>query len=113
MFVCLEKLRCIDGVVVGNTCYKLLYRVGVSVNYERAKSLCTFHGGALLEIPTEEVFKAVFDYVKANWYIELTHPHSAYIHCWLGSNYDVSSFVEYNELKLTDKRFCASNTKNA
>ena len=39
-----------DGVVVGNICYKLPYRVGPSVNYDTAASLCTFHGGLLAEI---------------------------------------------------------------
>ena len=41
------------------------------MNYERATSLCGFHGGELAEIPTEEVYVAVYDYVKANWYFTL------------------------------------------
>ena len=107
-----EKLRCIDGVVVGNTCYKLPYRVGVSVNYERARSLCTFQGGALAEIPTEEVFNAVYNYVKANWYIDLNHQTSAFIHIWLGSSYDVSNVFMLCKLILItspshlDKKKC-------
>ena len=91
----LEKLRCVNGVVVGNTCYKLPYRVGVSVNYERARSLCTFHDGALAEIFTEEVFNAVYKYVKANWYIELNHHSATFIHIWLGSSYDVSNVLKF------------------
>ena len=33
-----------DGIVVENVCYKLLYRVGVKVNYETERSLCAYHG---------------------------------------------------------------------
>ena len=84
-----EKRRCVDGVVVGNTCYKLPYRVGVGVNYDQARSLCDFHGGILAEIPTEEVFNSLHNYVKENWYIELNHQNNTNIDCWLGSSYDV------------------------
>ena len=100
-----EKLRCVDGVVVGNTCYKLPYRVGVSVNYERARSLCTFHGGALAEIPNEEVFNAVYKYVKANWYIDLNHHSSVSIHIWLASSYDVSNVLKFCRLIISSGRF--------
>ena len=57
-----------DGVIVGNICYKLPYRVGPTVDYYTADSLCNFHGGWLAEIPTEQVYNAVYDYVKKNWY---------------------------------------------
>ena len=90
-----EKLHCVDGVVVGNTCYKLPYRVGVGVNYDQARSLCNFHGGALAEIPTEEVFNALYKYVKAKWYIDINYPNSTWIHCWLGSSYDVSILLPF------------------
>ena len=90
-----EKLRCFDGVVVGSTCYKLIYRVGVGVNHEKARRLCTFHGGALAEIPTEEVYNAVFDYVKTNWYIDLNHQESSFVRVWLGSSYDVSTLLRF------------------
>ena len=96
----LEKLQCIDGVIIGNTCYKLIYRVGNSVTYERASSLCAFHGYGLAEIPTEEVYNAVYSYVKANWYILLDSQASTFIHIWLGSRYDVSSFTLKAVLKL-------------
>ena len=58
--------------------------------YERASSLCAFHGYALAEIPTEEVYDAVYSYVKANWYILLDSQTSEYIDIWLDSRYDVS-----------------------
>ena len=84
------KFRCIDGVIVGDICFKLIYRVGVGVNFDRARSLCAFHGYGLAEITSEEVYNAIFGYVKANWYIDLGRQDVTYIHCWLGSSHDVS-----------------------
>ena len=60
------------------------------MNYERARSLCAFHGGGLAEIPTEEVYNAVYDYVKTNWYFTLNQETSNHVQIWLGSSYDVS-----------------------
>ena len=77
-----------DGVVVGNICYKLPYRVGPSVNYETAESLCTFHGGLLAEIRTQQEYNAVYDYVKKNWYT-CTDENAHVVRIWLGSSYQV------------------------
>ena len=60
------------------------------MNYERARSLCAFHGGGLAEIPTEEVYDAVYDYVKTNWYFTLNQETANFVQIWLGSSYDVS-----------------------
>ena len=60
------------------------------MNYERARSLCAFHGGGLAEIPTEEVYDPVYDYVKTNWYFILNQKTANYVQIWLGSSYDVS-----------------------
>ena len=76
------------GVVVGNICYKLPYRVGPAVNYNTAESLCTFRGELLAEIRTEEEYNAVFDYVKKNWYT-WTDDNSQVVRIWLGSSYQV------------------------
>ena len=83
------KLQCMNGVVVGNICYKLPYRVGPSVDYNTAASLCTFHGGLLAEIPTEQVYNAVYDYVKKNWYTWTDNESSNIVRVWLGSSYQV------------------------
>ena len=83
------KLQCMDGVVVGNICYKLPYRVDRSVNYDTAASLCTFHGGWLAEIPTEQVYNAVYDYVKKNWYTWTENKRAKLVPVWLGSRYEV------------------------
>ena len=82
-------MQCNDGIVVGNICYKLLYRVGVKVNYETARSLCTFHGMGMAEIPTEQVYRAVYRYVQRSWYITINQESSDYVQIWLGSSYDV------------------------
>ena len=60
------------------------------MNYESARSLCAFHGGGLAEIPTEEVYDAVYDYVKTNWYFTLNQETRNYVDIWLGSSHDVS-----------------------
>ena len=78
-----------DGVVVGNICYKLPYRVGLSVDYHTADSLCNFHGGLLAEIPTEQVYNAVYDYVKKNWYTWTENKRIKLVRVWLGSRYEV------------------------
>ena len=60
------------------------------MNYERARSLCAFHGGGLAEIPSEEVYDAVYDYVKTNWYFTLNGESGTVVYIWLGSSHDVS-----------------------
>ena len=82
------KLQCMNGVVVGNICYKLPYRVGPSVNYETAASLCTYHGGLLAEIRTQQEYNAIYDYVKNNWYT-WTDENVDVVRIWLGSSYQV------------------------
>ena len=77
---------------MGNICYKLPYRVGPSVNYYTAASMCTFHGGLLAEIPTEEVYNAVYDYMKKSWYTWTTDITPNEIRVWLGSTYEVCGF---------------------
>ena len=83
------KLQCMDGVVVGNICYKLVYGVGPSVDYNTAASLCNFQGGLLAEVPTEQVYNAVYDYVKNNWYTLIEKESFSYVRAWLGSTYQV------------------------
>ena len=60
------------------------------MKYERARSLCAFHGGGLAEIPTEDVYVAVYDHVKTNWYFTLNDVTETVLYIWLGSSYDVS-----------------------
>ena len=84
------KLRCIDGVVVGDICYKMLYKVGSGVNFEEASSLCSFHGTTLAEIPTQQVYEAILNYMKKSWFYVIGQNVIA-IRVWLGSSYSVSS----------------------
>ena len=84
------KLQCMDGVVVGNICYKMLYKVGSGVNFEEANSLCSFHGATLAEIPTQQVYEAILNYMKKSWFFEIGQSY-IYISGWLGSLYSVSS----------------------
>ena len=65
-------MQCNDGIVVENVCYKLLYRVAVKANYETARSLCAYHGMGMAEIPTEQVYRAVYSYVQRSWYRYMT-----------------------------------------
>ena len=85
----LGKFQCIDGVLVGNTCYKLLYRAGNGMNFESARSLCAFQGMIMAEIPTEETYNAIYKYVQKNWYIAINLPSVRNVQIWLGSSYDV------------------------
>ena len=56
--------------MVGNVCYKLLYRVGVNVNYETARSLYAYCGMSMAKIPTEQVYRAVYSYMRRSfWFI--------------------------------------------
>ena len=84
------KLQCIDGVLVGNTCYKLARRVGTGMVYEAARNLCAFNGMTLAEIPSEEVYNAVYNYVKSNWYLTTNAVNRNFVRIWLGSSYRVS-----------------------
>ena len=79
-----------DGVVVGNVCYKMLYKVGSGVNFEKASSLCSFHGATLAEIPTQQVYEAILNYMKKSWFYEIGESRF-FINGWLGSSYSVSS----------------------
>ena len=74
---------------MGNICYKLPYRVGPSVDYNTAASLCTFHGGLLAEIRTQQEYNVVYDYVKNNWYTWTENESSRIVRVWLGSTYEV------------------------
>ena len=53
-----------DGVVVGNICYKMLYKVGSGVYFGDANFLCSFHKTALAELPTQQVYNAIFSYLR-------------------------------------------------
>ena len=73
---------CVDGVFVDNTCYRLPYRTGPRINYQQASDLCQFHGGVLAEIPSEDVYDAVFRYVKRSWYYQ---PNFHDVQIWMGA----------------------------
>ena len=81
-----------DGVVVGNVCYKMLYKVGSGVNFEKASSLCSFYGTTLAEIPIQQVYEAILNYtrMKKSWFYEIGQGRF-FINGWLGSSYSVSS----------------------
>ncbi|XP_076813838.1 uncharacterized protein LOC143460275 [Clavelina lepadiformis] len=81
-------LECFDGIIVGETCYRLLYRAGKRTGYSEAESLCSFHGGQLAEIPDGGTYSILFDYIKKAWMIDLDNPERTYVQCWLGSEND-------------------------
>ena len=83
---------CVDGVEVDRTCYRLPYRAGPRITYDQASVICRFHGGVLAEIPTEEVYQAVFRYVKRSWYYESNFNQ---VQVWMGAEYNVSLLTEF------------------
>ena len=95
-----------DGVVVGNICYKMLYKVGSGVNFDDANSLCSFHGATLAEIPTQQVYDAIFNYLRNSWFYEIADDEADYnfVNVWLNYSYNVSKsyigFVEQAYYKL-------------
>ena len=80
---------CNDGKVVRSTCYKLPYRSGPYLSFQAASDLCVFHGGVLAEIPTEDAYDVIFNYVKKSWYLETNRN---MVQVWLNSIYDQVSF---------------------
>ena len=98
--------------MIGNICYRLPYRAGLIINYQRVKDLCHFHGDVLAEIPTEGVYLGVFKYVKRSWYFEENTNH---VEVWTGAELNVSSnftsavLVSYNPVIYTKKgSICAT-----
>ena len=88
---------CVDGVDLDNYCYRLPYRAGPRISYQEASDLCQFHGGVLARIHSEEVYLAVFRYIKRSWYYESS---VGYVQVWMGAEYNVSLFTLLCMLKL-------------
>ena len=88
------KIQCIEGVAIGAVCYKLPYRVGPGVNFTQADAICRYRGGELAEIPTEQVYNTVYEYIKQSSYYTINGKsiNNAIIHIWLGSSYNVSKY---------------------
>ena len=88
------KIRCIDGVAIDDVCYKLPYRVGLGVNFTQADAICRYRGGDLAEIPTEQVYNTVYEYIKQSSYYTINGDsiNHARINIWLGSFYNVSNY---------------------
>ena len=96
-----------DGVVVGNICYKMLYKVGPGINFDDANSLCSFRRATLPEIPTQRVYEAILNYIKNSWFYEIGGNNYNFVNAWLDYSYNVSknhiSFVILPYYKLCDK----------
>ena len=94
-------MKCLDGVVAGGKCYRLLYRVGVKVTFLQAQNLCTFHEGLVAEIPNEEVYEAVFKYIRRTWSVDLDARNRNFVQVFLSTSYQVkSSFTLYFALLI-------------
>ena len=78
--------------MVGEKCYRLLYRVGVKVTFIQAESLCAFHGGLVAEVPSEAVYTAVFEYVRRTWSLDLEAKNRNFVQVFLGSTYEVKPY---------------------
>ena len=98
-------MRCLDGVAVGGKCYRLLYRVGVKVTFLQAQNLCTFHGGLVAEIPNEEVYQAVFKYIRRTWSVDLDAQNRNFVQVFLNSGYEViRCLLSSSAMKLLSAR---------
>lgn len=97
---------CEGGVIVDRNCFRLPYRKGPKMNKLRSRDFCQFHGGVLAELPTQEVYQAVFDYVKRSWYLEM-NMHQ--VHVWLDSVYQTVGFFFSKLIDFVSK---ASMSKN-
>ena len=79
----------------------MMYTVGAGVNFTQANASCAFHGGDLAEIPNEQVYEAVYNYIKFNWQRAIDElPTSSYIPFGTGLSYSynvsnemISNFV--------------------
>ena len=82
-------MKCLDGVVAEEKCYRLLYSVGVQVSFLQAQNLCVFHGGVMAEIPSETVYNAVFRYIRRTWNVDLDAKTRNFVQVFLNSPYEV------------------------
>lgn len=86
----LDQLKCLDGVVAGGKCYRLLYRVGVKMSFLETENLCAFHGGVVAEIPNQRIYDAIFQYIRRYWSVDLDARDRNFVQVFLSSLYEVS-----------------------
>jgi len=88
----LKKSAACKGVVYEDTCIRLLKTVYDPVNYVASSDQCSFHGGRLADIPTDQLFHQVYDYIKQEWNVYKSH-NLIYVHVRLGMKYMNGAFV--------------------
>ena len=84
-----SKLTCC-GLLYEGYCYKLIYRAvryGSQGGRARAAAKCAEHGGELVNIENEEMYKALYAYIKHEW-LKYTDRDTDYVDVWLGSSYE-------------------------
>jgi len=91
-------------VAVGGKCYRLLYRVGVKVTFLQAQNLCSFHGGLVAEIPSGEVYQAVFRYIRRTWSVDLDAKNRNFVQVFLNSPYEVNQYYLHFYLSISAQR---------
>ena len=72
----------------------MVYTVGAGVNFTQANASCAFNGGDLAEIPNEQTYEAVYNYIKFNWHRAIKDLSGfSLVSAWLSYSYNVSNKI--------------------